>query len=98
MALFVANSNPAAVCPDQNAVLKGLAREDLFTVVHERFMTDTALYADVVLPAPTMLETADLYRRYGHFYRPADPAGDLRRSASRGRTGRRSRPWRGRSG
>jgi anaerobic selenocysteine-containing dehydrogenase len=68
MALFVANSNPAAVAPDQNAVLRGLGREDLFTVVHERFMTDTALYADVVLPAPTMLETADLYRAYGHFY------------------------------
>jgi anaerobic selenocysteine-containing dehydrogenase len=68
MALFVASSNPAAVCPDQNAVLKGLGREDLFTVVHERFMTDTALHADVVLPAPTMLETADLYRAYGHFY------------------------------
>ena len=68
MALFVASSNPAAVCPDQNAVLTGLSREDLFTVVHERFMTDTALYADVVLPAPTMLETADLYRAYGHFY------------------------------
>ena len=68
MALFVASSNPAAVCPDQNAVLRGLAREDLFTVVHERFMTDTALHADVVLPAPTMLETADLYRAYGHFY------------------------------
>jgi len=68
MALFVASSNPAAVCPDQNAVLKGLCREDLFTVVHERFMTDTALHADVVLPAPTMLETADLYRAYGHFY------------------------------
>ncbi len=68
MALFVANSNPAAVCPDQNAVLEGLSREDLFTVVHERFMTDTALYADVVLPAPTMLETADLYRSYGQFF------------------------------
>lgn len=68
MSLFVASSNPAAVCPDQNAVLNGLAREDLFTVVHERFMTDTALYADVVLPAPTMLETADLYRSYGQFF------------------------------
>lgn len=68
MSLFVASSNPAAVAPDQNAVLRGLSREDLFTVVHERFMTDTALYADVLLPAPTMLETADLYRAYGHFY------------------------------
>jgi anaerobic selenocysteine-containing dehydrogenase len=83
MALFVANSNPAAVAPDQNAVLRGLSREDLFTVVHERFMTDTALYADVVLPAPTMLETADLYRAYGHFYaqraRPViEPLGESR--------------------
>jgi anaerobic selenocysteine-containing dehydrogenase len=68
MSLFVANSNPAAVCPDQNAVLKGLGREDLFTVVHERFMTDTALFADVLLPAPTMLETTDLYRSYGQFF------------------------------
>ncbi len=68
MSLFVANSNPAAVAPDQNAVLQGLTREDLFTVVHERFLTDTALYADVVLAAPTMLETADLYRSYGQFY------------------------------
>jgi anaerobic selenocysteine-containing dehydrogenase len=68
MSLYVACSNPAAVCPDQNAVLRGLAREDLFTVVHERFLTDTARYADVVLPAPTMLETADLYRSYGQFF------------------------------
>jgi anaerobic selenocysteine-containing dehydrogenase len=77
MSLFVANSNPAAVCPDQNEVLRGLARDDLFTVVHERFMTDSALFADVVLPAPTMLETADLYGSYGQFYaqrvRPAIP-------------------------
>lgn len=68
MSLYVANSNPLAVCPDQNAVLAGLSREDLFTVVHERFLTDTARYADVVLPAPTMLETADLYRGYGQFF------------------------------
>ena len=77
MGIYVSHCNPAAVCPDQNAVLRGLAREDLFTVVHERFMTDTARYADVVLPAPTMLETADLYRSYGQFYvqrtRPAVP-------------------------
>ena len=68
MSVYVSHCNPAAVCPDQNAVLRGLAREDLFTVVHERFLTDTALYADVVLPAPTMLETADLYRSYGQFF------------------------------
>jgi anaerobic selenocysteine-containing dehydrogenase len=68
MSIYVSHCNPAAVCPDQNAVLRGLAREDLFTVVHERFLTDTAAYADVVLPAPTMLETADLYRSYGQFF------------------------------
>jgi anaerobic selenocysteine-containing dehydrogenase len=77
MSLYVHSSNPAAVAPDQNAVLRGLAREDLFTVVHERFLTDTARHADVVLPAPTMLETADLYRSYGQFFlqrtRPAIP-------------------------
>lgn len=67
MSLYVYNSNPAAVAPDQNQVLAGLAREDLFTVVHERFMTDTALYADIILPATTSLEHADLYRAYGHY-------------------------------
>ena len=67
MALYVYSSNPAAVAPDQNAVLAGLAREDLFTVVHERFLTDTARFADVVLPATTSLEHPDLYRAYGHY-------------------------------
>jgi anaerobic selenocysteine-containing dehydrogenase len=62
----VYHSNPAAVAPDQNAVLAGLAREDLFTVVHERFLTDTARFADVVLPATTSLEHDDLYVSYGH--------------------------------
>jgi anaerobic selenocysteine-containing dehydrogenase len=66
-ALFVYCSNPAAVAPDQNAVLRGLAREDLFTVVHERFLTDTARYADVVLPATSSLEHGDLYRAYGSY-------------------------------
>lgn len=65
--LYVYASNPAAVAPDQNQVLKGLAREDLFTVVHERFMTDTARYADVVLPSTSSLEHSDLYRAYGHY-------------------------------
>jgi anaerobic selenocysteine-containing dehydrogenase len=68
MALFVYSTNPAAVAPDQNAVLRGLSRPDLFTVVHERFLTDTARYADVLLPATTSLEHADLYRSYGHYY------------------------------
>ncbi|HEX9053075.1 MAG TPA: molybdopterin oxidoreductase family protein [Anaeromyxobacter sp.] len=66
-AMYVWCSNPAAVAPDQNAVLRGLAREDLFLAVHERFMTDTARFADVVLPATTSLEHADLYRAYGHY-------------------------------
>lgn len=66
--ICVYHCNPVAVLPDQNRVLQGLLREDLFTVVHERFLTDTALYADVVLPAPTMLETADLYRSYGQYF------------------------------
>ncbi len=65
--LYVYHSNPAAVTPDQNQVLKGLAREDLFTVVHERFMTDTARYADIVIPATSSLEHSDLYCAYGSY-------------------------------
>jgi anaerobic selenocysteine-containing dehydrogenase len=67
-ALYVYNSNPAAVCPSQELVLRGLAREDLFTVVHEQMLTDTADYADVVLPATTSMEHVDLYKSYGHLY------------------------------
>jgi anaerobic selenocysteine-containing dehydrogenase len=67
-ALYVYSSNPAAVCPNQSVVLQGLAREDLFTVVHEQVMTDTAHYADLVLPATTSMEHEDLYRSFGHFY------------------------------
>jgi anaerobic selenocysteine-containing dehydrogenase len=67
-ALYVYNANPAAVCPDQSRVLRGLRREDLFTVVHEQFQTDTADYADVLLPATTQLEHFDLHGSYGHLY------------------------------
>jgi anaerobic selenocysteine-containing dehydrogenase len=63
--LFVYNCNPAATMPDQNRVLRGLSREDLFTVVFEQVMNDTAAYADVLLPATTFLETYDLARGYG---------------------------------
>jgi len=67
-ALVVYNSNPAAVAPDLNAVRRGLAREDLFTVVLEHFQTDTADWADVVLPATTQLEHWDVHLAYGHLY------------------------------
>lgn len=67
-ALVVYNSNPAAVAPDSNAVLRGLAREDLFTVVLEHFQTDTADWADWVLPATTQLEHWDVHFSYGHLY------------------------------
>jgi anaerobic selenocysteine-containing dehydrogenase len=67
-ALYVYNSNPAAVCPDQQRVLAGLLREDLFTVVHEQFPTDTCDYADIVLPATMQLEHFDIHGSYGHLY------------------------------
>ena len=67
-ALIVYNSNPAAVCPDQSKVIRGLKREDLFTVVLEQFPTDTVDYADIVLPATTQLEHWDLHTSYGHLH------------------------------
>jgi anaerobic selenocysteine-containing dehydrogenase len=67
-ALLVYNSNPAAIAPNQNAVLRGLRRADLFTVVHEQFFTDTADYADIVLPATTFFEHKDFEGAYGHYY------------------------------
>jgi anaerobic selenocysteine-containing dehydrogenase len=67
-ALVVYNSNPASVAPNQNAVLAGLCRDDLFTVVLEQFENDTARHADILLPATTFLEHTDLYLSYGHHY------------------------------
>jgi anaerobic selenocysteine-containing dehydrogenase len=82
-AMVVYNSNPAAIAPDQNRVLAGLARRDLFLVVLEQFHTDTASFADILLPATTFLEHTDLYTSYGHYYlqlaRPAlQPPGEAK--------------------
>ena len=64
--LFVFGSNPAAIAPNAARVVAGLRREDLFTVVHELFLTDTADYADIVLPATSQLEQTDIHKAYGH--------------------------------
>jgi anaerobic selenocysteine-containing dehydrogenase len=72
-AMYVYNANPASVCPDQARVLSGLRRDDLFTVVHEQFQTDTADYADILLPATTQLEHFDIHGSYGHLYVQVNP-------------------------
>ena len=82
-ALFVYNSNPGAVAPNQNAVRRGLARTDLFTVVHDLFFNDTTDYADYVLPAITFLEHSDVQGAYGHYFvqlsnQAIDPLGESR--------------------
>jgi anaerobic selenocysteine-containing dehydrogenase len=81
--LFVYNCNPAAVCPEHNLVVRGLKRNDLFTVVHEQFFTDTTDYADILLPATTFFEQKDLVKAYGHLYlqvsqQAIDPLGECR--------------------
>ena len=80
-AIVVYNSNPASVAPDRERVLAGFRRDDLFTVVIEHFQTDTADYADVLLPATTQLEHDDLHKAYGHLYvmynrRAIEPLGE----------------------
>jgi anaerobic selenocysteine-containing dehydrogenase len=80
-ALFVAANNPAVTCPDVTKTRAGLARDDLFTVVHDPFLSETARYADIVLPAATYLETEDFYRAYGSYYmqyglRAVEPQGE----------------------
>ena len=82
-ALYISANNPAVTCPEVHKVQKGLSREDLFTVVHDPFMTDTAKYADIVLPAASYLETDDLYRAYGAYWmqwgqKAVEPAGEAR--------------------
>ena len=82
-ALYVSANNPAVTCPEVHKVQKGLRREDLFTVVHDPFLTDTARYADIVLPAANYLETDDLYRAYGAYWmqwgqKAVEPAGQAR--------------------
>ncbi|MBC7503043.1 MAG: molybdopterin oxidoreductase family protein, partial [Herminiimonas sp.] len=73
-AVIVYNSNPVAVAPDSVKVAQGFAREDLFTVVLEHFQTDTADYADILLPATTQLEHVDIHATYGHLYMMANNA------------------------
>jgi len=84
--LFVYNCNPVATVPDQQRIIRGMQREDLFTVVFEQVMTDTALYADVVLPATTFLEGYDFAKSYGtinlDLVRPVvEPVGESRSNA-----------------
>jgi anaerobic selenocysteine-containing dehydrogenase len=81
--LFVFGSNPAAIAPNAGLIVAQLQREDLFTVVHELFMTDTADYADIVLPATSQLEQTDLHKAYGHTYisynaQAIEPLGDCK--------------------
>ncbi len=83
MAMLIQNTNPVNVAPDQRKVREGFAREDLFCVVHEHFLTDTALYADLVLPATMFLEHDDLYQGGGHTHlmlgpKQVDPPGECR--------------------
>ncbi|UYN97306.1 MAG: molybdopterin-dependent oxidoreductase [Enhydrobacter sp.] len=72
-ALFIAANNPVVTCPETHKVRKGLMRDDLFTVVHDPFLSETARYADIVLPAANYLETEDLYRSYGCYWMQWSP-------------------------
>ncbi len=82
-ALLIQNQNPLAVCPDSNRVRRGFARADLFVCTHEQFMTETARWSDIVLPATMFMEHDDLYQAGGHTYlqigpKLIDPPGECR--------------------
>jgi anaerobic selenocysteine-containing dehydrogenase len=82
-AIFVYNSNPVAVAPESTKVVRGFSRDDLFCVVHDVFLTDSADYADIVLPATTQLEHVDVHSSYGHLYvlannRAIEPLGEAK--------------------
>ena len=96
--MLIQNTNPVSVCPDQEMVKRGFAREDLFVCVHEQFMTETAQMADIVLPATMFMEHDDVYQGGGHQYIharaeadraagrvPLQPRGDLRAGQARRR-------------
>lgn len=79
--LYIFSSNPAITAPNQNLVRQGLMRDDLFTVVHERFFTDTCAYADIILPATSSAESDDIFNSYGHYtiaasYQSIPPVGE----------------------
>lgn len=79
--LYIFSSNPAITAPNQNLVRQGLMRDDLFTVVHERFFTDTCAYADIILPATSSAESDDIFNSYGHYtiaasYQAISPVGE----------------------
>ena len=81
--LYVFSSNPAITAPNQNLVRQGLMRDDLFTIVHERFFTDTCAYADIILPATSSAESDDIFNSYGHYtiaasYQAIPPVGESR--------------------
>lgn len=81
--LYIFSSNPAITAPNQNLVRQGLMRDDLFTVVHERFFTDTCAYADIILPATSSAESDDIFNSYGHYtiaasYQAIPPVGESR--------------------
>ena len=93
--MIVYNANPLAIAPDSDKVAQGFAREDLFTVVLEHFQTDTADYADILLPATTQLEHVDVHSAYGHLYMMANNAGH--RAAGRSQAEHRNLPPAGRA-